>query len=68
MSLPFVMEKLPARATAVHARAASLLAICKRRATKKSAMSEAKETGAKRARKNVPAKRQELHVTSPNFS
>jgi hypothetical protein len=68
MSLPFVMEKLPAQATAGHARAASLLAICKHHATRKSAMSEAKETGAKRARKNVPVKRQELHVTSPNFS
>jgi hypothetical protein len=67
MSIPFVMENLPARATACHARAASLLAICKRRAIRKGAKFRGKEMGAKRARKNVPAKWQELHVTSPNF-
>jgi hypothetical protein len=61
------MGNLLAPAKADHAGAASLLAICKRRAMWKGDGFEARKTGAKCARKNVPAKWQELHVTSANF-
>jgi hypothetical protein len=60
------MGNLLARATERHGRTAGLLAICKRRDKRKSDISPARKTGAESARKNVPAKWQELHVTSPN--